>query len=125
MTDCIAPDHWNGWRLDPDIPALIYDTEHFVHYQIDLDRMLTAGDIVFWTIQVGGKPWPGALVGFINAVDDLYEPHRNIYTMPQVGSGKDAQQFTPESIRAAVATFAAAEVRHHSKWISAAEAGVL
>ena len=121
MTDRIAPDHWNGWHLDPNLPALIYVGEENPGYCVELDRMLTNDDIVYWVVQVGGKPWPGGLDGFVAAIDDLYDPHKEMNAMwRRDGEGR----YTPESIRAAVATFAAEEVRHHSKWVSPAQAGV-
>lgn len=114
MTDRITPDHWNGWSLDPAIPALIYDGERQIGYRIDLDRMLTNDDIVFFVIQVGGKNWPGGVDGFVAAIDDLYDPHQAMNSMHRPEEGR----YTPESIRAAVDEFAAAEVRNYSKWIT-------
>jgi hypothetical protein len=120
----ISPEHWNGWHLDAEIPALTYDTEHFHHYQLDLDRMLTADDIMFWVIQVGGKPWPGALNGFVNAIDDLLDPHRQMNTVRQAGAEERPERsYTAETIRTAVAEFVSTEIRHYSKWVSPAEAG--
>lgn len=114
MTERIGPDHWNGWTLDPTIPALIYDGERHLGYRIDLDRMLTNDDIVFFVIQVGGKNWPGALDGFVAAIDDVYNPHREMNSMhrPQESS------YTPESIRDAVRKFASEEIRNYSKWVT-------
>lgn len=114
MTDRITPDHWNGWGLDPTIPALIYDGDRGLGYRIDLDRMLTNDDIVFFAVQVGGKNWPGALDGFVAAVDDVYNPQRTMNSMHRA----QESSYTPESIRAAVSEFATAEVRNYSKWVT-------
>ncbi|HEY6115296.1 MAG TPA: hypothetical protein VI172_05005, partial [Candidatus Dormibacteraeota bacterium] len=67
----------------------------------------------------GGKPWPGALEGFVAAIDDLYDPHQKMNSMWLPGE----QRYTRESIREAVAAFAAEEIRHYSKWVSPASAG--
>lgn len=116
----ISPEHWNGWKLDPDLPALIYSGEQHPGYCIELDRMLTNDEVVYWVVQIGGKPWPGSLEGFVAAIDDLYDPHKEMNSMwRRDGEGR----YTPESIRAAVATFAEEEIRHYSKWVSPAEAG--
>lgn len=112
MTNVISPIHWNGWHLDPSVPALIYIGEHHPGYQVDLDRMLTSDDIVFFTIQVGGKPWPGALDGFVAAVDDVYDPHRTMNAEHR----PEESRYTPETIRARVAEFISQEIRNYSKW---------
>ena len=110
MTNHITPTEWNGWVLDPNIPALIYNTEHFQCYQIDLDRILTNDDVVFWTVQIGSKGWPGGLDGFVAAITDLYDPHRRMNTLWHIkkeDGDRPERSYTPESIRAAVAEFIA------------------
>jgi hypothetical protein len=83
MTDLITFDDWNGWHLDPDIPALIYTGNRHPGYRIDFDRMLSSDDLVFWFIQIGREGWPGALEGFADAVDEILDPHQRMSTLRQ------------------------------------------
>lgn len=100
MTERISPESWNGWHLDVDIPALVFDDEPFHGYQIDLDRMLTSGDVLFWVIQIFNKPWGSHhFYGFIQALYDLLDPHDNL-AHPGFRS-----EFTSESIRERVTQF--------------------
>jgi hypothetical protein len=109
MTNTISPIEWNGWHLDPSIPALTYMGEQHPGYQIDLDRMLTSDDVLFWFIQISRKPWPGALSGFAEAVDDVLDPHQRMSTLRQtaISEVRTERDYTPEGIRARVAEFIA------------------
>ena len=117
MTTRISPDHWNGWHLDPEIPALTYDTEHFQGYRLDLDRMLTSDDLVFWFVQIGRKDWPGAQKGFAEAVDDILDPHQQISTLRQtsIDEPRPERSYTPEQIRGRVAEFIADRNEKHAR----------
>lgn len=93
MTSMFKPADWNGWHLTAD--ALVYDP---YGYGIDFDRLLTAGDLVFWFVQIGQKRWPGALDGFVTALDEILDPHTNMC---------NGQGFTPATMRRQVAAFRA------------------
>jgi hypothetical protein len=89
VTSTLKPAEWNGWQLTSD--ALVYAP---YDYGIDFDRMLTTEQIVFWVVQISQKRWPGALDGFVTAVDEILNPQTTM---------RNSQGFTPDSIRRQVA----------------------
>lgn len=98
----ISHERWNGWHIQTDYPAFVYDGDGTPGYQVDLDRMLDPAGVVFWTFQILQKPWGSyAFNGFMTAIDDVLDPQTNLV------HPKGQRAFTPETIRARVAEFAA------------------
>jgi hypothetical protein len=96
----ISPESWHGWRLEPDIPALVFETSELHRYQIDLDRMRDSAAVLFWIYQIHSKPWGVfALLGFLEAVYDVLDPQKNLCVL------REGSEFTAESIRGRVAEY--------------------
>lgn len=105
----ISPEHWCGWHLDPDDLSLNFENDEVCNYKLDLDRLLTSDDLVFWFVQIGRKDWPGAQKGFAAAVDAILDPHQQINTLRQtsINEPRPERSYTPDQIRERVANFIA------------------
>ncbi|MDG4791982.1 hypothetical protein O7626_39910 [Micromonospora sp. WMMD1102] len=103
----LAPTSWHGWRLDPQVLALIYDgPECPAGYQIDLDRLATPADMVFWVLHVHDKPWADTVtVGLVEAISTLLAPHQDLFRLCNGGQVQQLPGLTPESVRARVARY--------------------
>jgi hypothetical protein len=89
----ISPKDWNGWHLETETPSLVYDGVPHLNYTIDLDRMLTRDQFAWWILQLHGKNWgDDALLGLVEAVDELLDPQTNA-------------EFSPQAMRQRVAEF--------------------
>lgn len=105
----LAPSAWHGWRLDPHIPALIYEGMEFPSgYRIDLDRLLTPADMTFWVLQIHNKPWSDtATVGLVEAINALFSPQEALFQLRDGGEAQPLPGLTPESVRERVARYMA------------------
>jgi hypothetical protein len=103
----LAPGSWRGWRLDPQAFALIYEGPEFpAGYRLDLDRLLTPADMVFWVLQVHDKPWAdAATIGLVEAISTLLAPQQDLFRLRHAGQAQRLSALTPESVRERVARY--------------------
>lgn len=96
----ISPESWHGWHLESDIPALVFETSEWHRYQIDLDRMRSSADVLFWIYQIHGKPWGVfAFLGFLEAIYDVLDPQKTMCVL------REDKTLTAEAIRGQVAEY--------------------
>lgn len=62
----LPPPDFGPWILDPNLLVLIH---HETRYEIDLERCLTAFNVIDWICQVAGKIWADdrTLAGLVRA----------------------------------------------------------
>lgn len=73
----IADTAWNGWHLDPAVPALVFVDPHDNEiYDVTLTTCTTSAEVLDRLAQVAGKNWAGmdmdkVLAGLLRALDDV------------------------------------------------------
>ena len=68
----ISNEHWDDWVFDWQQLLLELPSQE---YEIDLERVDTAAEMLDWIYQIQHKPWatPTIMFGLLNAFDDIFD----------------------------------------------------
>lgn len=93
---------WGVWSLDLDTLTLTAALSRGQTYAIELNRCLTAAQVLDWVMQIGGKSWRDeALSDFIDAIRDTVHPQGGLCSFAVV-SGRPGSVIELDDLRSVV-----------------------